>query len=87
MNVSYKDIHVMFGQFDVDVILEYTMCISFSIDSAKSQELLYDELKMVTSFNMKWENDVAFITILNNKLDIPKASVKSQPIRNSMKLT
>ena len=77
----------MLGQFDVDVILEYTLCISFSLDDYTAQELLYDEIKMVTSFNMEWDKDVAFITILNNKLDMPKSSIKSQPIRNSMKIT
>jgi len=42
---------------------------------------------MVTSFNVKVDNDVAFITILNNKLDLPKKNTKKEPIRNSMKLT
>jgi hypothetical protein len=87
INVSYKDINVMLGQFDVDAIIEYTLCISFSLDDSKQKELLYDELKMVTSFNVKVDNDVAFITILNNKLDLPKKNTKEEPIRNSMKLT
>ena len=42
---------------------------------------------MVTSFNTKIDNDVAFITILNNKLDLPKKSGKTEPIRNSMKMS
>jgi hypothetical protein len=71
ISTSYKDINVMLGQFDVDTIIEYTLCITFSLDDGKSKELLYDELKMVTSFNVKVDNDVAFITILNNKLDLP----------------
>lgn len=32
---SYKDINVMLGQFDVDTIIEYTLCISFYLDNAK----------------------------------------------------
>ena len=84
---SYKDINVMLGQFDVDTIIEYTLCISFFLDDAKQTELLYDELKMVTSFNVKFDNDVAFITILNNKLDLPKKSKKKEPVRNAMKMT
>ena len=84
---SYKDINVMLGQFDVDTIIEYTLCIAFYQDDSKQKELLYDELKMVTSFNMKIDNDVAFITILNNKLDLPKKNMKKEPVRNSMKMT
>jgi hypothetical protein len=84
---SYKDINVMLGQFDVDTIIEYTLCIAFYQDDSKQKELLYDELKMVTSFNMKIDNDVAFITILNNKLDLPKKNMKEEPVRNSMEMT
>jgi len=87
INTEYKNINVMLGQFDVDTIIEYTLCITFSLDQAKPKELLYDELKMVTSFNTKIDNDVAFITILNNKLDLPKKSSKTEPIRNSMKMS
>lgn len=36
---------------------------------------------------MKLENDVAFIEIVNNKLDLSKNRVKSAPVRNSMKMT
>lgn len=42
---------------------------------------------MVTSFNVKFDDDVAFITILNNKLDLPKKNAKKEPIRNKMKMT
>jgi hypothetical protein len=87
IETSYKDINVMLGQFDVDVIIEYTLCIAFFQDDSKSNELLYDELKMVTSFNVKIDDDIAFITILNNKLDLPKKNLKKEPVRNSMELT
>lgn len=87
IETSYKDINVMLGQFDVDVIIEYTLCIAFFQDDSKSKELLYDELKMVTSFNVKIDDDIAFITILNNKLDLPKKNLKKEPVRNSMELT
>lgn len=32
INVEYKNINVMLGQFDVDTIIEYTLCITFSLD-------------------------------------------------------
>jgi hypothetical protein len=42
---------------------------------------------MVTSFDMNWKDDIAFVTILNNKLDFSKVKGKTAPIRNSMKIT
>ena len=88
IKTSYKDIYARIGQFGVDTSIDYTLCISFLMDNAKETELLYDELKMTTSFNMKIENDIAFINIQNNKLDMSKiSSIKSKPMRDVMKMT
>ena len=53
IKASYKDIYARLGQFGVDTSIEYTLCISFLMDDSSERELLYDELRMVTSFNMK----------------------------------
>lgn len=29
--ISFKDINIIFGQFEVDVVVEYTFCISFAL--------------------------------------------------------
>jgi hypothetical protein len=53
IKISFKDLYAQIGQFGVDTTIEYTMCIAFLMDSAKETEVMYDELKMVTSFNMQ----------------------------------
>ena len=53
-----------------------------------SQEMIYDEIRMVTSANMKTDNDMLFIDILNHKLEIsPNSGTKKLPIRNRMNMT
>lgn len=49
--INYKDITCFFGQFDSDVLLTYTMQISFSSE-LEGTELLYDELHLVVSGNI-----------------------------------
>jgi len=86
--ISFKNVNVLFGQYDSDIIIDYTTCLSFYLDGLGSNELIYDEIKMVTSLNMKAENDVLFIDLLSNKLNInSKFGQKVSPMRNSMKLT
>lgn len=88
VKITYKDVNALFGQFDTDIILDYTMCLSFSLDAIGSKELLYDEVKMITSMNMKAEDDILFITLLNHKLNVNnKFGQKNIPMRNGMNLT
>ena len=63
-----KDIDVVFGQYDTDIIFEYKVCMSWF--DRNGTHLMYDELKMISSMDMTVENDVMFITLLNHKLDI-----------------
>jgi len=67
---SFKDINVMFGKFDTDIIIEYTVCFSLRVDVSGSPELIYDELKMVTSAKVRADDDIVYITLLKNKLFI-----------------
>ena len=61
-----KDIDVKFGQFDCDIQATYTLSMSWHLDLLGSHELLNDEIRFVTSANMKTENDIAFIEVLKN---------------------
>jgi hypothetical protein len=85
--VTFKDFNVIFGSFDTDVIASYTTCFAlYSDDTGK--ELIYDELKMVTSAKVKSDNDKVYISLLKNKLFIDNQYGQStEPMRNSMKLT
>lgn len=50
--------------------------------------MLYDEIRMITSANLKTDNDLLFINILNHKLDIsPNSGTKKLPIRNAMNMS
>ena len=49
---------------------------------------MYDELRMITSCDIKAENDVVFVTFLNHKLDSDaKYGHRTLPLRNSMQMT
>ena len=64
------------------------MKIAFIADDKTQKELLYDELKMITSFNVKAENDIMYMNILTHKINQQnKFGQRTQPIRNSLKLT
>ena len=87
--LSFKDIKVMFGQYDSDIILEYTACVSFfGMSSKGSRELMYDELKMITTMDMTAKDDVLFMKVLTNKLDVEnKFGQRTKPVRNAMQMT
>ena len=83
---TFKDIQVIFGNFDTDVILSYTAC--FQINLENGDEIIYDELKMVTSAKVASENDRVFVTLLKNKLFIDNQfGQRTEPKRNGLRLT
>ena len=46
-----KDISILFGQFDSDIIIDYTLIVKLSNNNNK-QEIYYDEFKMYTKANI-----------------------------------
>lgn len=89
---TFKDVNVIFGSFDTDVIVSYTVAFQLEkdcqADGAGGQEVMYDELKMVTSAKIRSENDMLFVTLLKNKLFIDNQYGQStEPLRNGMELT
>jgi len=88
MELSYKNFKVMYGQFDSDIIFEYTACVGFYINSPlapSKEEVLYDEIPMILSLDMTMADDVAFMHILNFKHDTDsKYGGRSLPVRNNM---
>ena len=88
MTLHYKDINVLFGQYDTDVIFEYTACMQFKEKDNHNKELLYDEVKMILSMDVTADNDILHIKILNLKHDIDsRFGQRSAPIRDGMHLT
>jgi len=47
--VRFKNFNVMFGQYDTDVIIEYTLTVDFRKHEKDAKSVFYDELKMVTT--------------------------------------
>ena len=85
MLVNYSDFDVKFGQFDTDILFSYTQNIKFMIEGG--EELLYDEIKMITTLDVEAENDVVFVRVLNNKIDSRNNERKNLPVRNKMDMT
>lgn len=69
-DISFKDFNVMFGKYDSDVILEYTFCFSMRQNLLGAPELIYDEIRMVTSAKLRMEDDIIFIDLLKNHMNI-----------------
>jgi hypothetical protein len=85
LDMHMKDVKVLFGQFDTDMIFEYTLCMTWF---GGGKEQMYDEHKMISSMDMTATDDIVFIKLLNHKLDIDsKFGQRSQPIMNNMELT
>lgn len=86
--VSFKKIDVKFGEFDTDVIISYTVCLSFMLDKKDSKILMYDELKVVTTGDIKQEDNVLWVKILTHKLDTDnKYTETSYPVKDNMKMS
>jgi hypothetical protein len=47
--LRFKDVSVMFGQYDTDVIMEYTMMLDVRKHEKDAESVFYDELRMVTT--------------------------------------
>lgn len=50
--LRFKDINVLFGQHNTDVIFEYTMMMTIMEDRENAPELMYDEVRMITCFDI-----------------------------------
>jgi len=100
LELGFKDPTIMFGQFDTDLIFEYTLKMKFKLDqeeddseysygySQQNPELLYDEVRMISTMNIEADDDILYIDLLSHKLDMnSQYGFAAQPVRNSMDLT
>lgn len=70
MNISFSHIQTLFGVYDTDVIFDYVMNIAFKVDEVDGDEIIFDKIRMITSANIKTDNDLVLIDILNHKIDV-----------------
>ena len=87
VTVQLKDISILFGQFDSDVIVEYTLATQWSSDNKNVlSEVMYDELKIMTSFDLSTNNDILFFKL--NTIKLQQSNInKDYPLRDKMNIT
>jgi len=86
LDLGFKEITVLYGQYDTNVILEYTVCLDFKPDDPGSykegkktdnhhgnaETVFYDELHLITTLEVDVKNDLMNLKILQHKLDMQK---------------
>jgi hypothetical protein len=86
LDLSFKDITVLYGQYDTNIIMEYTVCLDFKPDDPGSyksgkasdeghgnaETVFYDELHLISTIELDVKNDLMNIKILQHKLDMQK---------------
>ena len=101
MDLSFKEITVLYGQYDTNVIVEYTVCLDFKPDDpasykkgkptddkkGNSETVFYDELHLISTFEIDVKDDLMQIKILQHKLDMQKYSQTTQPMKSSLGVT
>lgn len=87
VKASISDAKIALGAFDSDVKIEYTLQIGWYLDLLGSPELLYDEIRMITAFNIKTHNDTLDIVMTDNKIKMDaQFGGRQAPIRNTLKM-
>jgi hypothetical protein len=84
-----KDVKVMFGQFDSNIVLEYKLNYRFfGNEFMKKTLLVYDQLRMITSLNVESDDDILFPTVLNHKIvHNEKFGPKDLPYKNGLNMS
>ncbi len=86
--IIFKDLNVIFGKFDSDIIVEYSA--SYAVWELKTEKMLIlDEIPMITSMNMKMEDDIVYFDVLKHMIvtDSKYGGIKNAPTMNGMNLT
>ena len=86
--IILKDLNVIFGKFDSDIIVEYSA--SYAVWEEISQKMLIlNEIPMITSMNMKMDDDVVYLNVLKHMIvtDSKYGGIKNAPTMNGMNLT
>jgi len=100
LDLTFKDVKVLFGNFDTDLIFEYTMIMNWLPDDAgaskpgakgtvgSKETIFYDEFKMVSTATLEVTDDVGYLNILNHKLDLNNKFAQTvSPEKNTIDVT
>ena len=87
-NAEFRDIKVQFGKFDVDVIFNYELCFNVFLDLLGAKEIFYDCIVMSTAANVRTENEVMHIDLIEHKVNLnTEGANRDAPKRNALNLT
>lgn len=87
-DAQFKDIKVQFGKFDVDVVVDYTVCFRVRMDLLGANELMYDCIVMTSAANIRSENEIMHIELIEHKVNLnTDGSNRDAPQRNQMEIT
>ena len=85
---EFKNINIQFGKFDTDVVIDYTFCFSVHLDLLGARELFYDCIVMSTAANVRAENQILHIELVEHKVNLDTDGAnRDKPKRNSMDMT
>lgn len=88
LSAEFKDIKIQFGKYDVDAIVDYTVCFDVKMDVLGSKELLYDCIVMSSAMNIRAENQVMHLDLIEHKINLnTDGANRDAPKRNSMEMT
>lgn len=89
-DLTGKNFDVKFKAGEADIEVSFTMGLEVSADADNTgvKSVFYDEIPIVTTLNMRADDDIAYITILENKLNIDSRFGHSvAPTRTSLDIT
>lgn len=87
--MTFKDIKIIFGEQETDILAEYTACMNFTQES-DGKLLIYDELPLITSLHVEMYKDILFPHLVTLKLDTDdkaKKNVKDKPTKAGLELS
>lgn len=86
--VEVKDINIQFGKYDVDVIIDYTLCFSVKMELLGARELMYDCIVMTTAADISADNDIMHVKLVEHRVNLnTDGANRDAPKRNSMEMT
>lgn len=88
VDLNMRDFKVQFGKMGTDVIMQYTLGVAVALDQANSETLFYDEFKMLSTANVRAADDIVYIALQTNKLDIDAdKGHQTKPMMDKMNIT
>ena len=71
VNLTFRDFRIAFGKMDANILLNYTMGMHVAVDGIGHEGVVFiDEFPILTTANVILDDDVAYISMLEHRLNI-----------------